>query len=177
MSDSVELRSSPGRGVGVFALQKFRASETVIVGVIEQRLLRNSSHASQIGLNSFVLHNRLVRLVNHSCEPNCGIKVNNTGAHDYVAMRDIDVGEEILFDYAMRNYKVEHFPKQCLCGSSTCRRHITGWIGLPAEKKREYRRFAAPYLLDLERSDCGGSTTESSVSTAVFERELDASAN
>jgi len=36
-------------------------------------------------------------LVNHSCDPNCGL----VGAVLVVAMRDIEPGEEITFDYAM----------------------------------------------------------------------------
>jgi len=32
-------------------------------------------------------------------------------------MKDISVNEEITFDYAMRNYTIDHFPQQCMCGS------------------------------------------------------------
>ncbi|MEY4026238.1 MAG: hypothetical protein RL438_1751, partial [Actinomycetota bacterium] len=35
--------------------------------------------------------------INHSCEPNCGMR----NATTIVAMRDIAVGEELTFDYAM----------------------------------------------------------------------------
>ena len=41
--------------------------------------------------------------------PSCGISVNETGAHDLIAFRSIDKGEEITFDYAMRNYSIEIF--------------------------------------------------------------------
>lgn len=80
---------------------------------------------------------------------NCGIKVNGTGAHDFVAIKDISVNEEITFDYAMRNYIIDYFPKKCMCGSKRCRGRVTGWKDLPDEKKKEYEGFAAPYLLEL----------------------------
>ncbi|MDM8550424.1 SET domain-containing protein-lysine N-methyltransferase [Desulfobacterales bacterium HSG2] len=88
--------------------------------------------------------------VNHSCDPNSGIRVNETGAHDLVAICDIAVSEEITFDYAMRNYSVDHFPPKCLCGADKCRGRVTGWKDLPDEKKKEYAGFVAPYLLELD---------------------------
>jgi uncharacterized protein len=57
--------------------------------------------------------------VNHSCSPNCGVRLNDSGACDFVAREPIEAGEQITFDYAMRNYSVEHFPGGCLCGSDT----------------------------------------------------------
>ena len=89
-------------------------------------------------------------LVNHSCRPNCGIRLNETDAHDYVAMQDIMPGEEITFDYAMQNYDVKHFPSKCLCGVTNCRGKIGGWKDLPIDKKQQYQGFVAPYLLELD---------------------------
>ncbi len=65
-------------------------------------------------------------------------------------MKDISVNEEITFDYAMRNYTIDHFPQQCMCGSKMCRGRITGWKDLPDEKKKEYEGYVAPYLLEMD---------------------------
>jgi hypothetical protein len=105
---------------------------------------------SQIGENKFVLHDGLITKVNHACDPNCGIRVNETGGHNFVAINEISVNEEITFDYAMRNYMIDYFPKECMCGSKKCRGRITGWKDLPDEKKKDYEGFAAPYLLELD---------------------------
>lgn len=145
-----ELRETVERGEGVYARRSFTVGETVMVGVIEEVLSENSVHASQIGENTYGLHGGLISKVNHSCDPNCGIRVNETGAHDFVAIRDINVGEEITFDYAMRNYSVDHFPKTCLCGAKKCRGKITGWKDLSPERKQAYEGYVAPYLLDLD---------------------------
>ncbi len=123
-----------------------------MIGKIEKELERNHKHASQIALDRFVLHGGLAPMVNHACAPNCGIRVNDRGAHDYIAIRLIAPGEEILIDYAMRNFRIEYFPKQCLCGSRQCRGQITGWIDLPIGKKLEYMSYAAPYLLEIDHS-------------------------
>ena len=79
-----------------------------------------------------------------------GIKLNETGAHDYVAMQDIIPSEEITFDYAMQNYDVGHFPIKCLCGVKDCRGKIGGWKDLSIDKKQQYKGFVAPYLLELD---------------------------
>ncbi|MFH8670317.1 SET domain-containing protein-lysine N-methyltransferase [Streptomyces anulatus] len=76
MDDGFELRGTPGKGEGIFATRPFRVGETVMVGVIDRELDRNHSHASQVGAQRFVLHGGLVPKVNHSCEPNCGIRLN-----------------------------------------------------------------------------------------------------
>ncbi len=121
-----------------------------MVGVIKEIVDENHSHASQISENKHILHAGLVSKVNHSCTPNCGIRVNETGAHDFVAIKDIGFNEEVNFDYAMRNYTVEYFPKKCMCGSEKCRGRITGWKDLPDKKKKEYKGFVASYLLALD---------------------------
>lgn len=97
--------------MGVFALHGFAVGERVLEGVIEAELDRNDAHASQIGEHRFVRHSGLMPLVNHSCDPSCGIAVNPDGAHDLIARHAIAEGEEITFDYAMRNHTIDHFPR------------------------------------------------------------------
>ncbi len=152
-----ELRETPEKGEGIFATKAFIIGDIVMIGVIEKRLNGNHSHASQIGKNTYALHAGMITKVNHSCSPNCGISVNETGAHDYVTIKNISIGEEITFDYAMRNYSIDYFPENCICGSIECRGKITGWRGLSNEKKKMYKGFVAPYLLELDATSklCG----------------------
>jgi hypothetical protein len=157
MKDGFELRKSSEKGEGIYATKSFKVGDLVMVGVIKEVLSGNNSHASQIGENEYVLHAGLISKVNHSCDPNCGIRVNETGAHDFVAIRNISINEEITFDYAMRNYGVDYFPKKCMCGSKRCRGRITGWKDLPEERRKEYEGFEAPYLLALDaKLSCEG---------------------
>lgn len=81
--------------------------------------------------------------------------MNSSGAPDLVARRSIIAGEEITFDYAMRNYSVEHFPAKCLCGSAQCREIVTGWKGLSRQQKESYRALAAPYLFAIDSGRLG----------------------
>ena len=150
MEDGFELRKIEGKGEGVFALRGFLVGETVMIGKIEKRLKKNNSHASQIGKNQYAQHSGLRAKVNHSCEPNCGIRVNETGGYDFVAIKNIHINEEITYDYAMENYSVDYFPSKCLCGSKVCRQKVTGWKDLPEARKRDYEGFFAPYLYKLD---------------------------
>jgi hypothetical protein len=150
MNDGYVVRKSPAKGEAVFATRTFAAGETVMVGIIKEVLGKNDSHASQVSKDKYIRHAGAVPKVNHSCNPNCGIRVNETGAHNFIAIRKISPDEEITFDYAMRNYEIDHFPKQCACGSRNCRGLIKGWKHLPVELKKKYKDIAAPYLLELD---------------------------
>ena len=115
MAIGYELKATPGRGEGVFSTKSFSIGEIVMVGVIEKELKANHSHASQVSASRHVQHGGLISKVNHSCSPSCGISVNESGAHDFIAFRSIDKGEEVTFDYTMRNYSIKFFTNLCLC--------------------------------------------------------------
>jgi hypothetical protein len=130
-----ELRTTTdGKGAGVRATRCIDIGETVMVGVIERRVDKNDANATQVSRTEWVRHGGLGPKVNHSCSPNCGVRLNDSGACDFVAREPIAAGEEITFDYAMRNYSVEHFPGGCLCGSDICRGSVTGWKDLRRAK-------------------------------------------
>lgn len=148
--EGYELRTTEDKGEGVYATREFQPGETVLVGFILSEVSGNHSHATQVGRNRFVQHGGLNSKLNHSCDPNCGVVLNSEGANDFVAMRRIEKGEELVFDYAMRNYVIEHFPKVCMCGAECCRGRITGYKDLPDVVRRKYRGFIAPYLLEME---------------------------
>ena len=151
--EGCELRSVDDRDDGVFATRAFAASETVMLGVPGRPAPANHSHANQVSLMAWIFEDGLGPKVNHSCDPNCGVRVNaGVAGFDFVALAPIAAGEEITFDYAMRNYVIEHFPVRCLCGSANCRGRITGWKDLPAERKAAYGELVAPYLLEADRA-------------------------
>jgi len=79
-------------------------------------------------------------LFNHSCEPNLGYK--NTII--IVAMKDIKLGEELVFDYGMSesNFK----PYTCNCGSQNCRKTITQDDWKDKELQNKHGEFFATYL-------------------------------
>ena len=161
----IEIKETVSKGNGVFAVRAFKKGDVVLIKRIAKECTCNNPHATQYGIDRFVLHDEVSTNLNHSCDSNCGIKVNDKGSHLVVAMKDIATGEEITFDYAMENYIIEHFPSQCMCGSSNCRGKITGWKDLPEEKKEEYRLWAAPILFELDAISEAQKNQEAKIST------------
>ncbi|MDQ6783924.1 MAG: SET domain-containing protein [Actinomycetota bacterium] len=151
-------RTADGKGDGVLATRPFAPGETVMVGYLIGVLSGNDSHATQVAPDRWVRHGGLGTKINHSCDPNCGVRLNDGHAFDIVARRPIGAGQELTFDYAMRNLTIDHFPPLCLCGAPLCRGSVTGWKDLPAERKAAYGQLVAPYLLALD--DPAGTETE-----------------
>ncbi|AWB34794.1 SET domain-containing protein-lysine N-methyltransferase [Orrella marina] len=66
------------------------------------------------------------RWINHSCEPNCETEEDDKGEKVFVvAMRDIERGEELSFDYALviegRKTAKVRAQYACYCGAPGCR--------------------------------------------------------
>jgi len=79
--------------------------------------------------------------VNHSCDPNCGM----SGQIALVALRPLEPGEEICFDYAMSDgTPYDQFP--CGCGAATCRGRVSGDDWQRPELWERYRGYFSPYL-------------------------------
>lgn len=73
------------------------------------------------------LKGSIARFINHSCEPNCITQKWNVLGEVVVgifAIKDIQVGEELTFDYKFDVYKTPL--SICYCGTNTCR----GYLGL-----------------------------------------------
>lgn len=149
--EGVTLRcTADSTGDGVLTTRSFVAGETVMVGFLVVALKENDSHATQVGPGRWARHGGLGPKVNHSCDPNCGVRLNDEQAFDVVARQQIDPGQELTFDYAMRNFTIDHFPAVCLCGATRCRGSVTGWKDLTAAQKAGYGALVAPYLLTMD---------------------------
>jgi len=79
--------------------------------------------------------------VNHSCEPNLGLR----GQITLVALRDIQPDEEVCFDYAMTD-STPYDEFECHCGLPDCRKVITGHDWKMPELWAKYQGYFSPYL-------------------------------
>ena len=73
---------------------------------------------------------------NHSCEPNCGLKVCARTASPW-SLYDIDANEELTYDYSTHQ---EH-PQEdmdCAWGSLRCRGVVRSFSTLPPRLRRRY---------------------------------------
>jgi len=87
--------------------------------------------------------------VNHSCDPNCGLH----GEITFVALRDIHVGDELTFDYAMVDNESYEFA--CSCGSPNCRKIVTGYDWKIKKLQNKYTTYFAHYLLEKIKAQKG----------------------
>jgi len=131
----IEVRESGVHGRGVYATQ-FISEGNRIIEYIGQRISwegapddDNDPHTFNFGLESGEVINPAIggndaRWINHSCDPNCEAIEEDDRIFIY-AMRDIEPGEELFYDYAMEIDEpiTEESKKKfaCHCGSSNCR--------------------------------------------------------
>lgn len=86
--------------------------------------------------------------LNHSCDPNAGIRKET----DLVAIKYIQEGEEIVFDYSTTLWDgewgdefTEDWTAPCSCKSKKCRKIIDQFTTLPEEiKEYYYKQNALP---------------------------------
>jgi len=96
-------------------------------------------------------YNEPADFTNHSCNPNAGFRHSPS---TLVAMRDIQVGEEITFDYAMAESidALEGNEFECCCGADICRRQFTGHDWMNPQLWERYGDYFSPYLRDKIRA-------------------------
>jgi hypothetical protein len=78
--------------------------------------------------------------INHSCDPNVGFR----GQVVYVAMRDIQAGEELCHDYSME--RSDDYVLDCHCGSPLCRGKVTGQDWMLPELQQRYGDYFSLYI-------------------------------
>jgi SET domain-containing protein len=136
INKKLEVKKTLDREMGVFALKDIKENELLIVmgGYIfdiedennlnsfnEDRPIEIAEDFSFSPRNESDMDLMPQHYLNHSCEPNVGFK----GQLFMVAMRDIEKGEELVYDYAMiihSNPKsTGFFTMKCLCNSPSCR--------------------------------------------------------
>jgi SET domain-containing protein len=82
----------------------------------------------------------VMMFLNHSCEPNVGVQ----GQIVFVAMRDIEVSEELTLDYATIDHGAE--PMACRCGAAACRGVVSVEDWRNPDLQRKYDGYFAWHL-------------------------------
>jgi hypothetical protein len=133
-----EVRPSALHGLGGFAIRKIDRG-TRIAEYTGERMTEaevDERYADQPDDHTFIFHvegdvyvdasrgGNDSRFINHSCDPNCESEVVD-GRVYIVALRDIEPGEELTYDYALEPGEEippsGALPYACRCGSPRCR--------------------------------------------------------
>lgn len=160
LSDKLEARFIEGKGgYAIFTVEPIQAGELLSVwgGDIwtQEAFLQlpeeNQMHGIQVEEKLFQTYRigetaEPADYFNHSCMPNAGLR----GPIALIAMRDIAVGEEICFDYAMSDGEpYDEFI--CECGTPLCRQRVTGNDWQLPELQDRYSGYFSPYLQERIR--------------------------
>ena len=125
MKVRVRVGKSRIAGQGLFAAQAINKDTRIIryrgerISKAEsaQRLAEGNVYIftfnGQYDIDGKVLHNT-ARYINHSCDPNCITELTPRSIW-VLALRDIQAGEELTF-----NYRYETKQHRCHCGASHC---------------------------------------------------------
>lgn len=89
---------------------------------------------------------RMDDLVNHSCDPNAGLRFTDDGVF-LVAIRKIAPGEEVTWDYST-TLAESNWHMICQCRAANCRRVIGNFATIDPDRQQFYRarNLVAPYL-------------------------------
>ena len=148
-SEPVEIKNGH-LGRAACAARDLAAGETILKAWGPQ-LPKRTRHSMQVDVDTHILPDGVVVLLNHSCTPNCGLIIRSgTKEIEARSLRPIRAGEELTFDYETFEYEIEYLKGPCLCGSAQCRGHLRGYKYLPADVKARYGEFIAEYLRALE---------------------------
>lgn len=101
----------------------------------------------QVGIGTFLVNDDplcTADFINHSCEANCGFLDATTLA----AMRRIEPGESITFDYAISDSN-SFVAFECVCDSPVCRGSLRSDDWRLPDVQRRYAGWFAPHIQQL----------------------------
>lgn len=132
-------------GRGVFAGQAIRRGSFITEfsgprltrAQLPQPYTAEVDHYMQIGPNRYLgPDGGPDDLINHSCDPNCGLYFDRGGVH-CVAIRDIRPGTELTWDYSTTKVN-DGFDMTCHCRSRRCRGVVRNFKFLPRARQEYY---------------------------------------
>ncbi|MFQ6128896.1 MAG: SET domain-containing protein [Thermoplasmata archaeon] len=148
------IKKTKNRGLGVFTLRDFKRGEHIFhldltklerytVKEIDENPELHGDHADYVGHGKYVVDESPASYMNHSCEPNCYVKMKTIAIKDVYALRDIRKGEELTHDYTATSVDQVagkgFWEEECKCGSKNCRKILHGdFFRLPKELQKKY---------------------------------------
>lgn len=144
-----EVREAGRYGLGLFTVRDIEKDEIVVdfsngrvyeVDKASDLPKEVADHAIQFEEHKWIDTSGVGRYLNHSCDPNCGIK----DKFKIVAMRDIKKGEELTFDYEMTENS--DWRMECDCGLRNCRKTVGAYSNLPKPLREKYKGYISEWL-------------------------------
>ncbi len=126
-------------GMGLFTTRDVIAGEVLFVcgGPIIDFLTADARgeaqcYALQCGEDAYVDLAEPAKYINHSCDPNCGVR-----DFTMIALHAIEKDREVTFDYST-SMDERSWTMACRCGSVMCRGIVDDFRTLPVDIQRRY---------------------------------------
>lgn len=171
--EGLEIKKTKEKGIGIFALKPFKKGEILYksyevilkpnkdgslpmdyvydIPGVETIPLKVGTHFGSPD-NFFRLYGFDV-LMNHSCDPNSVTLIDSQQIgktkvnYDQVAIKDIQVGEEITCNYALSVWEYgESSRVPCYCGTEKCEKNLIGFSQMNPKVQKELLHFAHPII-------------------------------
>ena len=145
--DGIEVINTNGKGKGIRATKAWSKGSRIFrfvgnVGCDSE----TTNYALQIGEDEYLESTEeFDNYLNHSCEPNCFI---DSTTMELTTLREIEVGEELSFDYNITEYDlvVHDCDFDCQCGTSSCLGRVEGFRYLSPAEREARREHLFPHL-------------------------------
>lgn len=144
----IQFRPSSIHGLGAFAIRKIRKG-TRIIEYVGRKISKQESLQQLQQQNTYIfdlddqwdldgnVEWNPARFINHSCQPNCEA-INEDGRIWIVALRTIQPGEEITFNYGYDLTDYRDHP--CHCGAPNCVGYMVAEEFFEEVRRKEARR-------------------------------------
>jgi uncharacterized protein len=145
----LRLSTSGIDGLGVFTEVRIPAGAPVIEcrgSLVSMSAVVEGTYWMQVGPDLCLVSDpdcpTLDDYINHSCEPNVGFSAGDLTLY---ALRDIEAGSELLFDYST-SMNEPSWTVPCSCGARNCRLFITSFCDLAPPDRQRLEPIALAYL-------------------------------
>jgi hypothetical protein len=139
------IKETLGKGRGLFTKIPFKKGELVLIMRGPTRYFKAETPEEcyvypdwfSVDKNIWIEPGKVHNFMNHSCDPNLGLK----GNREFVARRDIKADEELCFDYSTTDDELP-WSFACACGVEKCR----GTVGPIQHLTREQFEGIMPFV-------------------------------
>lgn len=149
-------------GKSIFAARLFKVGDVIAQftgplmrrSELPKRYTGRNDRYIQVGIDEYLGPSGEVDdLINHSCDPNAGLKFTKAGIL-LVAIKKIKIGDEITWDYSTTLFE-NPWKMRCDCRKPNCRKIIKDFALLDKKIQDRYRKLDVipPYIKEYMDSE------------------------
>ena len=146
LNNNLKIIQTKQKGKGYITTKQIPKNAPILEfkGTIETIKIHDKSNENflQISESRYLnIYEEFGLYVNHSCDPNCYVRIAGHRAFLY-SLYVIQPNSELTFDYSLTcTNTIDQWNMSCKCGSSICRNIISGFQYLSEDIKIKYKKL------------------------------------